>query len=1085
MIKYTNKLKYALGMYICLVVLSSQAEAKVISLQKTIKSYKDTTIIMGKIMDDNGIPLPGAVIRSKGWKNGSISNDKGQFSLALPHFADSLIISHIGYLTSKIKWTGQKELLIHLKPIMQELKAVTVSTGYQLIPKERATGSFDFIDQKTINEQVGSTILNRLENVASGVLFPKKQLINNAPEFMIRGLSTINGSKEPLIIVDNFPYDGNINNINPNDVASITILKDAAAASIWGTRAGNGVVVITTKKGSFNRPLKVELNINYSITGKPNLSSLHTISPNDYINVEQMLFNQGYYDSYLSNTRNFPAVSPIVDILNDERNGIISKTEATNRISTYRNISINEQYRKYIYQNPTNQQYSINITGGNKNLAYYLSAGYDKSVDPLSAGNDRFTFRSNNTYRPVKNLKLSVDFQYTKSNDASGKPPYGSVLINRQWRIPYLPIADQQENPLPVATFYRAGYTDTAGEGKLLNWKYYPLEDWKHDMTKGSGEDLTANLGLDYTIVNGLHLQVKYLYERQNTSSRNLEDLQSFEARDVINTFSQINNSTGSVQYIVPLGGILNFSNAVLESQDIRGQIGYSHTWGKSEINAIAGSEVRQLKNSGNSDIAYGYNGDILSTSNADFINPYPTFINGSYNYIPGGPSFSGTLNRYISFYGNAAYTYRKKYTVSASGRRDASNAFGVSTNDKWNPLWSAGISWNISNESFYHLSWIPYLKLRATYGFSGNTDPYRSGVTTMLSAGHASLTNYPATRVDQIGNPDLKWEKVRTINIGFDFGILQSLSGNLDFYVKHGTDLFGPVPYDPTDGLNLTGTITRNVASMKGRGIDLKINTQNINKSISWKSTLLFSYSLDKTSKYYIDTTTLTSNFINNGTAIDPIEGKPLYPVVVYPYAGLDDNGNPQGYLNKKISTNYYDMINNSNWNDLIYKPALPVFYGSFINYITWKDLSLIINISYRLNYYFLRPSISYSSLFYGGAFSGSADYARRWQKPGDEKVTNIPSLQYPANGNSDLFYNYSSALLENAGNIKLQYVNLSYDFSNLNWAKFNIDRLRLYFNASNLGILWKADKDHIDPDYVGVPTIGKTYTIGLRLIF
>lgn len=1055
-------------------------------LDKELNNLKDTIILKGKVLDEEGHPLPGAVIRVKGAGNGAIANEKGEFILITPKAAsDSIIISHLGYYTSELKLKGQRNVIISLRQNIQELRVITVSTGYQTIPKERVTGSFDFIDQRTLNEQVGRSILNRLENVASGVFFPKNQLINNAPEFMIRGLSTINGPKEPLIVVDNFPYDGDINNINPNDVESITILKDAAAASIWGTKAGNGVVVITTKKGSFNQPLKVAFNMNYSTTDKPDLSSVHTISSNDYIDVEQMLFNQGYYDSYLSNNWNFPAVSPVVDILNNERAGTISATEAAGQIAGYRKISLNEQYEKYIYQNPVSQQYSVNLTGGGRNMAYYLSAGYDKSIDQLSAENDRFTIHSSNTYIPVKNLRLSVDFQYTKSDNVSGKSPYGSILINHQWRIPYLPLADQHGNPLPVATVYRAGYTDTAGDGQLLNWKYYPLEDWKHDMTKGCSEDLTANLGLDYTIMNGLHLQVKYLYERQNTSSNNLEDLQSFATRDLINTFSQINSNTGTVTYVVPLGGILNFSDGVLESQDIRGQIGYNHTWEDGEINAIAGTEVRQLRNNGSADVAYGYNSDILSSANADFINPYPTFINGSYNYIQGGPSFSGTLNRYVSFYGNAAYSYQGKYTFSVSGRRDASNSFGVSTNRKWNPLWSAGMSWDISKESFYHLDWMPYLKLRATYGFSGNTDPYRSGITTMLSAGNASLTNYPATRVDQIGNPDLRWEKVRTINVGFDFGILQFLSGNLDFYLKHGTDLFGPVPYDPTDGLNLLGTITKNVASMKGRGIDLKINTRNIDKAINWKSTLLFSYSSDKTAKYYNDTTSVTSNFINDGTGIGPMVGKPLYPVVAYPYAGLDDHGNPQGYLNKKISTDYYNMINNSNWSDLIYKPALPVFYGSFINYITWKGFSLVVNISYRLDYYFLKPSVSYTSLFHGGAFPGSADYAKRWQKPGDEKTTNVPFLQYPADGNRDLFYNYSSALLENAGNIKLQYINLSYDFNVLKWQNAGIRDMQVYFNASNLGMIWCANKDHIDPDYVGIPTTGKTYTVGLHLNF
>src|SRR5690242_11626999 len=290
-------------------------------------ALSDTTFLLtGKVVNQKGEPVPGATIKIKGENMGATTDEKGAFTLTGFHSNDMMMVSAIGYQTAEIKLNGQKELSISLKPDVRELSQVTISTGYQEIPKERATGSFDFIDNKTLNQQVGTNILNRLDGVASAVLFPKQNL-QKGPDFMIRGLSTINGPKNPLIIVNNFPYDGDINNINPNDVESVTILKDAAASSIWGVRAGNGVVVITTKKGRFNQPLKVDFNTDVIVSGKPNLSSLRTISSRDYIDVEEMLFDKGYYNSRLNNTYSFPAVSPVVEILAKQKAGLISPLE--------------------------------------------------------------------------------------------------------------------------------------------------------------------------------------------------------------------------------------------------------------------------------------------------------------------------------------------------------------------------------------------------------------------------------------------------------------------------------------------------------------------------------------------------------------------------------------------------------------------------------------------------------------------------------------------------------------------------------------------------------------------------------------
>lgn len=1068
------------------IALSKSNLKELIPKESYLIQTVDTFHLRGKIINETGAPLSGVTVRIKGSTKGSTTDANGDFSLIGINEGASIMVSNIGYQTIEKKLKGTNDITIILKKDINLLESVTVSTGYQEIPKERATGSFNFINNNTLNQQVGSNILDRIDGVTNSVLFPK-QTLQNGPDFMIRGLSTINGPKNPLIIVDNFPYEGDINNINPNDVESITILKDAAAASIWGARAGNGVIVITTKKGHHNQPLTVNVNTDVIITPKPDLLSLRTISSSDYIDVEQMLFNNGYYNRYLNNTSNYPAVSPVVEILEKQKEGLISASDAAAQVNNYRDIDIRRQFQKYMYQQALSQQYSVNLSGGSNRMTHYFSAGYDKGIDWLANENNRFTFRTQNSYSPVKNLNLTLGAQYTQANDASGKPAYGSIAINNgQWQVPYLQFVSQDGNPLPVAIGYRKGYTDTAGNDKLLDWNYYPLEDYKHNTTKMFQQDVLANIGLNYEFYKGISLDVKYLYERQSTISKNYEDPQSYAARDMINRFSEIDPTTGTVNYIVPMGGILSQNNTILTSQDFRGQINYNHTWNQNSIAAIAGSEIRQTVTSGNNNTYYGYNDETDITSGVDFSHTYPTLPNGRNSRIPGSGSLSDKLNRYVSFYANASYTYANKYTLSASGRRDASNLFGVSTNNKWNPLWSAGFAWEISNEAFYKIDWLPYLKLRLTDGFSGNTDPSRTGIATLVLSGPLPPSNLPTSRVNQFPNPDLRWEKVQMINIGIDFEIRKQIAtGSIEAYLKKGSDLYGSAPFDPTAGLDGQDGLIRNVANMQGKGMDINITTNNITRKIKWKTTFLFSYNTNKTTKYFIDSSILSGSLVSNGYAISPIAGKPLYSIIAFPSVGLDANGNPEGYIGKEISTDYYTITQKTRKENLIYKSSLPIIFGSLINTFQWENFSLNINISYDLGYYFMKPSLNYSALFNNGAVIGSSDFSKRWQKPGDEKITNVPPMIYPADDNRDFFYTNSEVLINRADNIRLKYININYSFSRLERTKAPFTSLQLYANISNIGILWRANKDKIDPDYISSIPQPCSYSIGIRAGF
>ena len=445
-------------------------------------SQTNNITVSGQIVAaENGAPLIGVSIYLSKINSSAISDARGNFSLEKISLPDTLVLSYIGYVTQYLRI--DKNTILPLRIGLRKgtglmMDAVTVfNTGYQSISKERATGSFTQVDNKIINQQVGSNILNRLESVASSVAFNKKN--NYAPAISVRGLSTINGPSSPLIVLDNFPFEGDINSIDPNMIESITILKDATAASIWGTRAGNGVIVINTKKGKYNQPFTIDFNSNVQVYAKPDLSYIRPIATSDYINVEQYLYGQGFYDNLLTDPSH-PVISPVVELLDEQSRGIISPAEAEAQIAALRKINVRDEFNRYVYQNTINQQYAINFSGGNSQSTWAASGSYDRNLSELSEKYQRITARLENSFRPVKNLQITGRLYFAGTNSASGKDGYTS----QNYLYPYSQLANVNGAAVPAARDYRLTYIDTAGGGRLLDWKYYPLEDYKHSYSK-------------------------------------------------------------------------------------------------------------------------------------------------------------------------------------------------------------------------------------------------------------------------------------------------------------------------------------------------------------------------------------------------------------------------------------------------------------------------------------------------------------------------------------------------------------------------------------------------------------------------
>lgn len=1047
-----------------------------------LEAIHDITI-RGKVVDEKGRGLSGATIKLKGSSTNIniVTGDEGAFMFVLPGKDAVLIVSYVGYQTKEVSLSGADvDLLIRLEVEVGQLEAVSVvSTGYQNLPKERATGSFVKIDNELLNRTTGTNIIPRLDGITSGLVFDKRvSPTARLADLTIRGLSTLSTKiSAPLIVLDNFPYEGDVNNINPNDIEHITVLKDAAAASIWGARAGNGVIVITTKKGAYHQPLSISFNSNLTLINKPDLFYLKQMKSTDVIDIETMLFNQGFYDDDINSTWSGKFLSPVVEIMAKARQpgATISPEQAKALIDVYRGIDTRNDYLKHVYREQVNQQYALNINGGTQALNYMVSAGYDRNKeDIVSSSNERINLRSAINFKPIKKLEIQTGIFLTQSNNRAMGSFSPSAYYSTSL-LPYLRLVDDHGNPAVVGIDYRMKFIDNPGDNRLLDWHYRPLEEINASSNVTKLNDWLFNTGAKYDINSIFSAEVKYQYEKSIIQGRDYSSQDAYYTRNLINLYTQPVDAP--IQNPIPFGGILKQNTSNLDAYTIRGQINANKTWNeKHTLNAIAGAEIRENHQSSSAGTTYGYDDNLLVYKNVNFDTSYPAYARlRSDDLIPSGLDFSDQTYRFTSLYANGAYTYDKRYTLSASIRKDASNLFGVNTNQRGEPLWSVGASWNVSDEKFYKLELLPYLKLRATFGYQGNTNNGLSAYSTIVHRSASFPSPFSYAFINSPANSTLRWEKVGQMNLGIDFGFKNKrVTGSLEYYTKNIKDLLSLTPIDFTSGFYVS---TTNSADMKGNGIDLQLHSSNLDGFFKWSTDFLFSYVQNKVTHYLLATPLRGSSYVGNALIPNPIVGKPAYALFAYKWAGLDPaTGDPRGYLNGQIS-NDYSKLTNVDVNDLEYiGSAVPVYFGSFRNTFEYKNFAVSANIVFKLGHYFKRASINYDALY--TFTSGHGDYERRWQKPGDEATTDVPSLTYPSNSLRDSFYSGSSILVSKADHIRLQDVTFSYTLQKRNWYLKNI---KFYGNMSNLGIIWRANKQGLDPEYGSTYPAPRTVTIGL----
>ncbi|GGF24139.1 SusC/RagA family TonB-linked outer membrane protein [Echinicola rosea] len=1039
---------------------------------------RQETVVKGRVLaSGSNAPLPGALVRIERSTIGGVADIDGGFELKVAKGEYTLTVSYLGYMPVSMEIAPPLDapLEIMLKEDSLSMDAVEiVSTGYQELPRERATGSFVQLDRELLNRKVSTNLLDRMEDVTSGMVF--NRLRDDESPVTIRGRSTLFANTSPLVIVDGFPYDGALESINPNDVESITVLKDAAAASIWGARAGNGVIVITLKDGEISEKPIISLTANLILSEKQDPFYVPRMGVGEFVDFERKLFREGIYESR-ENSFSRDLLSPVVETLIAHRDGLVDDRELEMAIDQFKSRDFRRDIERYYYRQRLDQQYALSMRGGNTGHRYIYSLGYDQSLQgTIGNKNDRFTLNAKNSWTLLGDrFKVETGIYVSRAGNHSDTAVPSGFAYDR--------LADENGRPLAIGKLYSTRYMNSLEGTGLLDWTYVPLKEIGMSDNLSVENDMRVNGRASYKVVPGLTAEVAYQYWLGENSTRNHYRQELFSERTLINSFTQ-EDDDGTLVRPVPMGGRLELSELKGQSHTVRAQVRYNGKWnGGHQVSALAGSEVKDLQSETNSNILYGYKDDIGQSVPVDHVTLYRNYVNPyAYQAIPSGEGQEGLVDRFVSYYANAAYNFRETYSISLSARKDQSNIFGVDSNMRGVPLWSAGVGWLLSNEGFYASDWMPYLRFRATYGYSGNVDKSLSAYTTARYAMDNSLIpNLGIAYISNPPNPNLRWEKVGITNVAVDFESRDSrLRGTLEYYRKLGEDLISSAPFPASSGRTW---VTGNFANTATSGIDLSLDWTVVKgRDFAWNTNLLYSFVSDEVTDYKVETS--VANFLGSSTGTTyPKEGNPIVTVYSYKWGGLDPaNGQPIGFVDGEPSTDYGEIINTTEADDLVlHGRAHPAHFGALRNTLDFGGWSISFNISYRMGYFYRRRSVGYNSLLTGNIVHG--DYAARWRRPGDEQTTQVPAVPSAVNSHRDNFYQFSSQLVERGDHIRLQDVRVGYTVGADSSPLLPFRRAEIFAYANNLGIIWKAAKDDpLDPDFQTSKPL-RSIAFGLRI--
>ncbi|MCC9070696.1 SusC/RagA family TonB-linked outer membrane protein [Flavobacterium sp. F-65] len=1092
-------------------------------------------IVKGKVIDQRGDPLPGATVLAKGSKVAVLTDFDGNFTIDMPANSTKLIVSYVGMETREVDIVNSP-LTISLSELGQNLKEVVITTGYEKTSKRTFTGAISKISGAELKVDGVADISRMIEGKAAGVTVQNVTgTFGTAPKITVRGSSSIFGDTKPLWVIDGVVQEDIINisfadlasgnsetllsssvaGLNSNDIQSIEILKDASATSIYGSRSLNGVVVVTTKQGRRDSPLKVSYSLEQSVRAVPSYDQYDILNSQESMSIFKEMESKGYLDLPSTVQGRYGGVYNIlgkaINTYVPETGGYLVDNDPVSRNNFLKKYELaNTNWFKVLFRPSITQSHSLSFSGGGKNNTFYASLGYytdpgwtiADNVKQLSS-NIKGTFFINDKLNITLSTMASVRDQQAPGTYESQKDqvfgkvtrdfdinPFSYVLNTSRTLRPY----DENGN----LEYYRNNWAPM----NIVN-------ELKSNYLDINVKDIRFQLDLDYKITPHLTYNLTGSARYANTTREHkiLETSNVVGAYNAMETtivrdaniflYKDPNDLSTPPVSVLPNGGFLRKFTNDMTSYNIRNSVNYRNTFNdKHEVEGFFGTELRSLDRNSDNFTAAGIQYDRGLTA---FTDPriIEKIINEGNSYF----AFDSERERTVGFFGKVGYTYDRRYTASVTGRYDGSNRQGNSGSSRWLPTYTFSGKWNASEEKFMqNFKSINNLALRASYGLTATAGPatnslaiYKSFVANRLNLNDRET----GIEIDQLQNGDLTWEKQFETNIGLDLGLFNNrVQLVTDIYRRKAFDL---VDFVVTSGIGGQKIKQGNNANMETKGLEIGLTTQNIvNKDFKWSTTFNFSVYNQEITKLENQPTAFDLIDGNGGNAI----GRPRNSIYSYQFTGLNNQGLPtfvmQNGQNDKITgANFQD--NDKVTDYLKYEGSIePNKSFGLANTFTYKNWSLyVFFVGSAGNKVRLNPI--YDSE-YDDLTVFTKDFTNRWINPGDENITNVPVIaDKRLNTNYDgartlarayNTYNYSDVRIADGDFVRLKNISLSWEFPKEFKRKLGLNTFTLKGSAVNPWLIYSDKRlNGQDPEFrntggVAFPITSQyTFTLNISL--
>lgn len=1056
----------------------------------------------GTIRDTKGEELVGATVLVKSENKAEMADIEGRFSITATE-GGVMTFSYLGYQTKDIILGEEENLNIILSFDALRLQDVVITTGYQTISREQITGSAVSVKSEDLSLRYSDDITKQLEGRIAGLV---TYGTGSDKKTVIRGTSSLYAETSPLLVVDGLPIEGRLEDLNPYDIESVTVLKDAAATAIYGARASNGIIVVTTKNakagGVDGKKINVEVSANISIHQKKNLDYVD----NFYMTPAQQVAKEREYNQYYFFGGTIPepvnltedalgnshVVSPIQYAYYQFAKGDITESQLEDRMKQFSNNNFAKEYSKHLMRSQIMQQYNVAVRSHSDAYQSNLVANYKKQDgDMKSDSNHQLTLFYKGIYDMTPWLTIDFGINTVLSKSTQNNSSYVGAYFSMPSYYSMFNSDGSYAYYSPDPNYFNDYMPRIENEPGLNSMNFNHIEESKRDVFKTDNAQTRFNGSMLFKVIEGLTLQGQFMYETGNYTQKAHSEEDSYIMRLMRNVYTT-KNANGDYNYLLPRsGGKLATLNFKSDDWTARGQLNFKRTFGDHSFDFLIGTEFRQSKMHGTRGLYLGYMDQMQIDATASVNFPalqsmetstliamdYPARALIYDQYIKNAMGIeTEEMHRYASGYGNLTYTYKHKYNILGSVRKDYADMYGLDAKYRGQPLWSVGASWNIQNEDFMqNIDWINYLKLRGSYGVTGNIYNRATSYLTAIANGYNRYTGLPKASISSPANPNLKWETTSTTNIGFDFSLFQNrLNGTIDWYHKRGNDIFSYKSLDPSTGFK---SIYMNMASLKNNGVELSLSYKWFNGAgrdkFKWNTTLTASYNKNEITDIEIQATR-ASDLVSSKFQI----GYPTSALFSYRFAGINETGAPTWYDSAgEVTTN----ARNSKIDALVFSGQTdPKTVIGLDNYLSYKGLSLSMLMVYYGGH---KMRVKQANTMFYNTFGPLPSYLLNSWTP-ENTDTNVPGYgEYaPTHSNPETYY--TDRYVQPADFIKIRNIALAYTLPDKVVSKIGLRDFTVRFQVDNPKALWVKNNVDIDPETLWIRT-PSSFILGVNFNF